>query len=183
MYSRSMHRESKTHLCSCTHTYTHPLNSLCTRNHHSFTAIPVELASFRSFSSHDRFLSIYYNKIVVPKRVLSACLSICRSIQLLSALVPLVYLFVDTFTNLLMTSIWSPRIVFVSLKFLRTISNRSFHCTITGHKSTKYKKPILLEVFLSFFLVFRRCMKIDRRGVFREGNHQFLESYFLESWC
>lgn len=76
MYSRSMHRESKTHLCSCTHTYTHPLNSLCTRNHHSFTAIPVELASFRSFSSHDRFLSIYYNKIVVPKR------SICVSIYL-----------------------------------------------------------------------------------------------------
>lgn len=54
-----------TFVFTCTHTYTHSLNSLCTHNHHSFTAIPVEFARLRSFSSRDRFLSIYYNKIVV----------------------------------------------------------------------------------------------------------------------
>lgn len=77
-----------TFVFTCTHTYTHPLNSLCTHNHHSFTAIPVEFARLRSFSSRDRFLSIYYNKIVVLSD-LSARLSISRSIQLLSALHPL----------------------------------------------------------------------------------------------
>lgn len=183
MYSRSMHRESKKHIYVHVHTHIHI---------HSIPYVHVIIILSQPFPSnllhsvHFRLTIVSYRSTIIKSLFLSdlsACLSICRSIQLLSALVPLVYLFVDTFTNLLMTSIWSPRIVFVSLKFLRTISNRSFHCTITGHKSTKYKKPIFLEVFLSFFLVFRRCMKIDRRGVFREGNHQFLESCFLESWC
>lgn len=165
-----------TFVFTCTHTYTHPLNSLCTHNHHSFTAIPVEFARLRSFSFRDRFLSIYYNKIVVLSD-LSARLSISRSIQLLSALHPLFIRWY--FTNLLTTSIWSPRIVFVSLKFLRTISNFTVRSLAT--KAQNIRNQFFFCV--SFFLVFRWCTKIDRRGVFKEGIHEFLESCFLESRC
>lgn len=162
-----------------THIYTHPLNPLCTRNRHSFTAIP-ESNLLHSVHSH---LAIVSHRSTDNNKIL-----------VLSVVYLRVYLFVVFYTAIfcapfhrlfilykLTTSIWSPCIV---IRIPRSFYVRSpiSLCTITGHKSTKYTRNQFFSklVFLFLSLVFRWSHEESiGEGIFRKGIHEFF--CFLES--
>lgn len=158
-----MHDRKRICIRMYTHTYTHPLNPLCTRNRHSFTAIP-ESNLLHSVHSH---LAIVSHRSTDNNKIL-----------VLSVVYLRVYLFVVFYTAIfcapfhrlfilykLTTSIWSPCIV-IRFPEVSTISN----FTVYDHWPQKhkiYEKPILLETCVPFSFP---CLSMVSRRIDRRRN-------------
>lgn len=145
-----------------THIYTHPLNPLCTRNRHSFTAIPesnllhsvhshLAIVSHRSTDNNEILvLSVVYLRVYLFVVILYS--------YFLRSVPPSIY-------SLQTTSIWSPCIV-IRFPEVFTISN----FTVYDHWPQKhkiYEKPILLETCVPFSFP---CLSMVSRRIDRRRN-------------